>query len=246
MTMYNANNGKAMSKARMAILAGTLALSISPVVAIAETTGITTETTNTDTSSVETTNGTDTNRPPIADFGNRDDSNGFRMMGERPEMRTNAEGTMTEPPARPEGDQAPELPEGEQPQLTGERPELPTNADGTMAEPPTDGQAPTDADGNRLEPPAKPEGDQAPELPEGEQPQLTGERPELPTNADGTTMEPQNDGQAPMNADGTTGEAPTKPEGDKENDGEQDKPFFDRVGDFFRQMFDWISGTARK
>lgn len=186
--MRKMNNDKTMSKARMAILAGTLALSMSPVVAIAQTQGTST---GADVSSVDTTTGTDTNRPPIAQFGNRGDSDGFRMMGERPEMCTNGDGSMAEPPARPEGDQAPELPEGEQPQLTGERPELPTNEDGTTAEPRTDGQAPTDADG-------------------------------------------------------TTGEAPTTPEGDQTNDGKHDRPFFDRIGDFFRQMFDWISGTGRK
>ena len=249
MAMYNTNNGKAMSKARMAIVAGTLALSMSPVVAIAQTQGTAT---SVETTSVETTTGTDTNRPPITQFENRGDSNGFRMMGERPELPMNADGTMAEPPT-----------DGQ----------APMNEDGTMAEPPTDGQAPTDADGNRLEPPAKPEGDLAPELPEGEQPQLTGERPELPTNADGTMAEPPADGKtttnadgtmaeppadgktstnvdgtstAPTNEDGTMGELPAKPEGDQANGGEQDRPFFDRIGDFFRQMFDWISGTGRE
>ena len=177
MAMYNTNNGKAMSKARMAIVAGTLALSMSPVVAIAQTQGTAT---SGETTSVETTTGTDTNRPPITQFENRGDSNGFRMMGERPELPMNADGTMAEPPA-----------DGK----------TTTNADGTMAEPPADGKT--------------------------------------STNVDGTST-------APTNEDGTMGELPAKPEGDQAKGGEQDRPFFDRIGDFFRQMFDWISGTGRE
>ena len=78
----------------------------------------------------------------------------------------------------PEGER-PDLPEGEEPGFaSGERPELPTDLNGDP------NAQPTAPDGTMTQPPAKPEGDLAPELPEGEEPKLTGERPELPADAD--------------------------------------------------------------
>ena len=114
-----------------------------------------------------------TERPELPDFAN----------GEHPEF---AEGRMPnngqQPPAKPEGDLKPEIPEGEEDALAGtERPELPDFANG-----------------------------ERPEFAEGEMPELpdfaNGERPELPM-MNGRPMKGRPTGQAPA----MNGERPALP-----------------------------------
>ena len=296
--MINAKNGKTQGKARMAILAGTLAFSMCPVAAIAQTSGraydasmarpsfmqaaeqqngdaqesgSTQEGSTQEGSTQEGSNGQqrwDARQPdgmPQGGMQGMQFDSGMPMLdgGQLP-MDGDAErpgGEMMPPNGEvPEGEmpegERPDLPEGEEPGFaSGERPELPTDLNGDP------NAQPTAPDGTMTQPPAKPEGDLAPELPEGEEPKLTGERPELPADADAkddeassatanaekkteksteknSSKSTEKDAQA--NADAASGAQRTNNEARA-----QDNSFMRRMGDFFRSMFDWFSGTGR-
>ncbi|MCR5215725.1 MAG: hypothetical protein K6C69_02190 [Lachnospiraceae bacterium] len=169
--------------------------------------------------------------------------------GERPELPTLEDGEL---PAKPEGEDfvspdgtpledAPELPEGEEPQLTGERPELPTLENGELPELPTleDGELPAKPEGEDFVSPDGTPLEDAPELPEGEEPQLTGERPELPTLEDGELPElpTLEDGERPELPTLEDGELPELPEDAEEESENGFFGFFRNIGKAIANFF---------
>ncbi len=243
MAMNNAKNNKLQRKARVAVLASTLALGMCPIAAIAQTAGQKSvaamerpslmRATEQQTDDAQQTDGAQQNgdsphrmdgwRPDGAERGGMQDmqpeSGMPRFDGGQPPMHDDFEQPGGE--AMPTEGERPELPEGERPELPeGERPELP--------------------EGER------------PELPDGERPELPdGERPELPDgvnanagDADSATGETEKNSNKDTqeNSDDT---APSAKQSDEEHRPAQDSSFMHRMGDFFRGMFDWFSGTGR-
>lgn len=165
---------------------------------------------------------------------------GGMMMDADASLGTPQDGEMPQPTADGEMPEAPS--DAQMPQMTenGQRPQMPQ--DGAMPERPADGEMPTDgqmperpADGQMPElpanaqPPAKPEGDLAPELPEGEQPQLTGERPELPS-----------EGQQPAQDQGQAGLQDAQ--GGNDAQASPFDGFLGQLRSFFGQFMNWFRG----
>ncbi len=160
--------------------------------------------------------------------GNSVDSNVTKMN--KPEMN---------------GEQPPELPDGEKPEMNGEQ--LPELLDGEKPE--MNGEQPPELpDGE------KPEmnGEQPPELPDGEKPEMNGEQPpELP---DGEKLE-MNGEQPPELPDGEkpemNGEQPSKlPDGTMpeitNNQQNNDQGFFEMLKNLPSNFVNWLKDLFNK